>query len=77
LLRQRASTAAGGSLCDASPTGTVSSIANRNGNKLCGRSLAVRLVRVAIMPQPISTPTAAGMIAPLVGITEPTVAPLP
>ena len=29
------------------------------------------------MPQPISTPTAAGMIAPLVGITEPTVAPRP
>jgi len=29
------------------------------------------------MPQPMSTPTAAGMIAPTVGITEPTVAPLP
>ena len=29
------------------------------------------------MPQPMSTPTAAGMIAPRVGITEPTVAPLP
>ena len=33
--------------------------------------------RTAIMPQPMSTPTAAGMIAPLVGITEPTVAPMP
>ena len=31
----------------------------------------------AIMPQPMSTPTAAGMIAPQVGITEPTVAPMP
>jgi len=29
------------------------------------------------MPQPMSTPTAAGMIAPAVGITEPTVAPMP
>ena len=29
------------------------------------------------MPQPMSTPTAAGTIAPRVGITEPTVAPMP
>jgi hypothetical protein len=29
------------------------------------------------MPQPMSTPTAAGMIALSVGMTEPTVAPLP
>src|SRR5438270_8967392 len=29
------------------------------------------------MPQPMSTPTAAGMMAPVVGITEPTVAPMP
>src|SRR5436853_7135300 len=29
------------------------------------------------MPQPMSTPTADGMTAPLVGITEPTVAPMP
>jgi hypothetical protein len=29
------------------------------------------------MPQPMSTPTAEGMIAPRVGITEPTVAPMP
>ena len=34
-------------------------------------------VRTAIMPQPMSTPTAAGMIAPTVGMTLPTVAPLP
>ena len=31
----------------------------------------------AIMPQPMSTPTAAGMIAPTVGMTLPTVAPIP
>ena len=37
----------------------------------------VNCVRTAIMPQPMSTPTAAGMIAPSVGMTEPTVAPLP
>jgi hypothetical protein len=42
-----------------------------------GRSFAVRLVRTAIIPQPMSTPTAAGMIAPFVGTTLPTVAPLP
>ena len=41
------------------------------------RSFAVSEVRVAIMPQPMSTPTAAGMMALLVGITEPTVAPMP
>jgi hypothetical protein len=29
------------------------------------------------MPQPMSTPTAAGTIAPVVGITLPTVAPMP
>jgi hypothetical protein len=34
-------------------------------------------VRTAIMPQPISTPTAAGMIAARVGMTDPTVDPLP
>ena len=38
---------------------------------------ARRLVRTAIMPQPMSTPTAAGMIARRVAITLPTVAPLP
>ena len=42
-----------------------------------GRSLALSDVCTAIMPQPMSTPTAAGMIAPCVAITEPTVAPLP
>jgi hypothetical protein len=29
------------------------------------------------MPQPMSTPTAAGMMAPSVGITLPIVAPIP
>ena len=35
------------------------------------------VVRTAIMPQPMSTPTAAGTMAALVAMTEPTVAPLP
>ena len=34
-------------------------------------------VRTAIMPHPMSTPTAAGMSAPWVASTVPTVAPLP
>ena len=34
-------------------------------------------VFTAIIPQPISTPTAAGIMAPLVAITEPIVAPIP
>ena len=42
-----------------------------------GRSLAPREVRTAIIPQPMSTPTAAGTMAPDVGMTEPTVAPNP
>lgn len=29
------------------------------------------------MPQPISTPTAAGQMAPRVGMTQPTVQPIP
>ena len=42
-----------------------------------GNCDAVMFVITAAMPQPMSTPTAAGMIAPLVGMTEPTVAPRP
>ena len=44
-----------------------------------GSAMSARFsgVRTAIMPQPMSTPTAAGMIAPSVGSTVPTVAPLP
>ncbi len=34
-------------------------------------------MRAAIIPQPMSTPTAAGTTAPLVAITLPTVAPMP
>lgn len=37
----------------------------------------MRLVLTAIMPQPISTPTAAGMMARSVAMTLPTVAPMP
>ena len=44
--------------------------------RLSGRWLTCKEVFTAIMPQPISTPTAAGMIAPRVGITLPTVAPI-
>ena len=44
--------------------------------RLSGRSAATSEVRAAIIPQPISTPTAAGMIAPRVGITLPMVEPL-
>lgn len=39
--------------------------------------MACREVCTAIMPQLMSTPTAAGMIAPRVGITLPMVAPMP
>ena len=66
-----------GSLCSSNPTGTDFSIAARNLYKLSGRVFAFRDKRTAFMPQPISTPTAAGTIAPRMGITEPTVAPIP
>ena len=59
------------------PCGTARSIAERSGARLSGRSSALSVVLQAIMPQPMSTPTAAGMIAFSVGITEPTVAPMP
>jgi hypothetical protein len=59
------------------PCGTAASIAVRTPCRLSGRSLAVSEVSTAIMPQPMSTPTAAGMIAPSVAITLPTVAPMP
>ena len=45
--------------------------------QVVGRSSARSVVLAAIMPQPMSTPTAAGMMALRVGITEPTVAPMP
>ena len=59
------------------PCGTAASMPLRSLARLSGRSLAVSVVRTAIMPQPMSTPTAAGTIAPRVAMTEPTVAPLP
>ena len=59
------------------PCGTAASIAERTANRLSGRCSARRFSRTAAIPQPISTPTAAGMIAPRVGITDPTVAPIP
>jgi hypothetical protein len=61
----------------ARPCGTARSIAERSGARLSGRSAAPRVVLQAIIPQPMSTPTAAGMMARRVGITEPTVAPMP
>ncbi len=59
------------------PCGTARSMRDRSAANDSGRSLALSEVCTAIMPQPMSTPTAAGMIAPCVAITEPTVAPLP
>jgi len=59
------------------PCGTAFSMAARSGPRLSGRSLACNVVLHAIMPQPMSTPTAAGITALMVGITEPTVAPMP
>lgn len=59
------------------PWGTACSMALRRACRLSGRSAATSEVRAAIIPQPISTPTAAGMIAPRVGITLPMVEPLP
>jgi len=59
------------------PCGTARSIAERIVATLSGRSAALRFVLAAIMPQPMSTPTAAGMTAFSVGMTLPTVDPLP
>jgi hypothetical protein len=59
------------------PCGTAASISVRIAPRLSGNSEAVMLVLTAAMPQPISTPTAAGMMAPTVGMTLPTVAPIP
>ena len=59
------------------PWGTAASIAVRSARSESGSCDAVRLVRAAIIPQPMSTPTAAGITAPCVAITLPTVAPIP
>jgi hypothetical protein len=63
--------------CMSKPTGTSRSMAPRIFPRLVGRSLAWSESRTAFIPQPMSTPTAAGMTAALVGITLPTVAPIP
>ena len=52
-------------------------MSERSAARESGSCAAVSEVRIAIMPQPMSTPTAAGTMAPLVAITEPTVAPRP
>jgi hypothetical protein len=51
-------------------------MASRSDRRLSGSCLPNSDVRTADMPQPMSTPTAAGATAPLIAITEPTVAPL-
>src|SRR3954468_24069882 len=48
-----------------------------SGSRLSGSWASVTSSSPAPMPQPMSTPTALGITAPLVGITEPTVAPMP
>ena len=63
--------------CRVRPCGTAASMSERAPSSESGRSADVIDVRAAIMPQPMSTPTAAGTIAPRVGITLPTVAPIP
>src|SRR4029453_14832670 len=55
----------------------ASSRSERRPRRLSGRPAAVRLVRTAPIPQPMSTPTAAGETAPRMPMTEPTVAPFP
>ena len=59
------------------PTGTAASHAARSGARLLGRSLVVRLVRTAIMPQPMSPPTAAGDTASRMAMTLPMVTAAP
>jgi hypothetical protein len=61
------------------PSGIARSMASRSGasEPFARSSSTWNWVRTAAMPQPMSTPTAAGMIARSVGITDPTVAPRP
>ena len=59
------------------PTGTRASISDRTPPSESGSALASSESRAAIIPQPMSTPTAAGTIAPRVGMTEPMVDPIP
>lgn len=56
----------------------LASMASRRSVRLRpSTSSRVNSVRTPIIPQPISTPTAAGMTAPNVGITVPTALPIP
>ena len=48
-----------------------------SGSSESGSWSSVTSSSAAIMPQPMSTPTADGITAPVVGMTEPTVAPMP
>jgi len=64
-------------LYEPADNGTARSIAPRRSDSPGPSSSRCHWVRTAAMPQPMSTPTAAGMIARNVGMTEPTVAPLP
>ena len=66
-----------GVLCSPKPTGTYRSMRLRSGPRSSGRSDAVSDVRTALIPQPMSTPTAAGDTASRIAITLPTVAPFP
>jgi hypothetical protein len=50
---------------------------DRRPRSVSGRSFADSEVRTAAMPQPMSTPTAAGETASRKAITDPTVAPFP
>ena len=59
------------------PAGTTPGMASTNGSSESGSTSARKLVRAAIMPHPMSTPIAAGITAPTVGITLPTVEPFP
>ena len=59
------------------PTGTASSMASRTGRSESGSLDESSVSRAALIPQPMSTPTAAGISARLVGMTDPTVAPMP
>ncbi|MCY1246253.1 hypothetical protein D9M72_594680 [compost metagenome] len=63
-------------LCPAD-SGITRSMASRSRFRSGGRSVRKYCVLTAIMPQPMSTPTAAGITASRVGMTDPTVAPFP
>ena len=65
------------SLYELKPTGISSSIAKRKSFNRPSRMPLLNGVFTAIMPQPMSTPTVAGITASFVAMTEPTMLPLP